>query len=157
MFIESLIQREGGSKITMPATNALPKGKEYHFKAHVVDGPHIAEVSEKAHQTAFIRIVEGYTIADAPDEGQDVGDKAAPVTAANAAETGAAAPADTGSKNSEEWEAAAAKLLALTGKPPRSNTSLDVLLSKVEAAEEEATAPDAAPDAAETEVKPEEA
>ena len=150
MFIESLIQRVGGTKVDMPPTNNLPKGKVYHFLAQVENGPHIAEVSDKAHQTAFIRIEEGYTIADDPDEGQIDGDTAASGAASSPAEPDAAPADDAASKNSEEWEAAAAKLLELTGKPPRSNTSLEVLLSKVEAAEEAATAP-------ETEDKPTEA
>lgn len=56
MNIESLLKREGGSKIDLD-------DKVYHFKPNAA-GAHVADVQDKAHVARFLAIPEGYAIYD---------------------------------------------------------------------------------------------
>lgn len=53
MMIRSLIERPGGSRIDL-------NGKIYHFRPIEPNGPHVAEVIDKAHVKRLLSITEGY-------------------------------------------------------------------------------------------------
>jgi hypothetical protein len=57
MRIESIIRRNGGTRITLEKSN-------YHFKPTADDARHIADVSNSGHAQHFLSIKEGYRIAD---------------------------------------------------------------------------------------------
>lgn len=54
--IESIIQRQGGTHVTLGTTN-------YHFLPDAAcDNAHVADVSDLAHVSRFLSIVEGYKV-----------------------------------------------------------------------------------------------
>lgn len=62
MNIESLLKREGGSKIDLD-------DQIYHFKPNAA-GAHVAEVENKAHVARFLAIPEGFAIYDPSEAGK---------------------------------------------------------------------------------------
>lgn len=65
MKIESILRREGGSRITMG-------GVEYHF-APGEDGRHVCEVGDEGHAERLLAIPEGFREVDV-----DTSSKASP-------------------------------------------------------------------------------
>lgn len=63
MKIESLIKREGGSFIDLPAPAI-----QYHFKPSEADPRHIAEVELKHHIAILLNIPNGFAAVDAEDD-----------------------------------------------------------------------------------------
>lgn len=61
MKIRSKIERKGGTRVTMGASN-------YHFQPRVAGGPHIDNVTNKDHAARFLAIREGFEIAEADEE-----------------------------------------------------------------------------------------
>lgn len=57
MLIRSKILREGGTKVTLDAT-------EYHFKPRPGTSAHVCDVLDKHHVNRFLAISEGYELFD---------------------------------------------------------------------------------------------
>lgn len=58
LTIEHTIKRDGGTEIPMPPSTKNPEGKTYHFAPAVEGGPHVADVDDNTHLTAFMQIPE---------------------------------------------------------------------------------------------------
>ncbi len=75
MLIESIIKREGGTRVDLDR-------KQYHFKPKQVDGvgpgdelPHVCEVEDEKHITTFLAISEGFReFGKVPEELEEVVD-----------------------------------------------------------------------------------
>lgn len=63
MKIESLIRRNGGSFVELPAPET-----QYHFKPSDTDPRHIAEVEPKSHIAMLLRITNGFKAVDAEED-----------------------------------------------------------------------------------------
>jgi hypothetical protein len=61
MDIQSLIERVGGTVVTMGST-------AYHFKPREANGPHLAVVNARKHIARFLAIPEGYCIPESDEE-----------------------------------------------------------------------------------------
>lgn len=78
-----MIERVGGSRVSIGDV-------EYHFKPTYPGGPHVAEVTDKAHIGRLLGIAEGYEVADdeeaadlpAPPSGSSLGVDGKPETTA---------------------------------------------------------------------------
>ncbi|MBP0484670.1 hypothetical protein [Sagittula salina] len=71
MKIESIIQREHGTRVTLDTT-------AYHFMPERPNGPHVAEVEDEDHVDTFLAIREGYR--PATETVTAIPEVAAPVT-----------------------------------------------------------------------------
>lgn len=69
MKVESIIRRDGGTKVVLGAT-------EYHF-APDATGKHVCEVKDRAHIARFLSIAEGYQLPDEEDAASEDGATAA--------------------------------------------------------------------------------
>lgn len=85
ILIESILQRKGGTKVTLDATT-------YHFVPDDA-GRHVAAVSDESHIARFLQIREGFKIAAGGTVSAPVvaaGIAPAPTTAAQTEPAGAA-------------------------------------------------------------------
>lgn len=145
MKIESIIKREGGTRVSLSGTN-------YHFKPDE-EGRHVADVEQEAHVERFLSIPEGYRLAPsaavAPAKptkppvklttitpvATDVDHGAEGIDAGKSEDHGSdaakASPADDKQPEADELDAAKTAYIEKFGKKPHHTWSAELISKKI--------------------------